>query len=521
MEILTPDQILARENIVLEIMEAKFKRKYAPFQEKIARTIVRNFLKQDGQNIYIEVARQAGKTTAVVDCVSVLSAIAKPNWGMDSFIGVFAPQKEQSKTDFDRVKSALKELQKAGHQNASFEQSNANTITLFGGLAEFYSFSLEEGTDIEGKSNSLQIFEEAQKIHGKREKKMKVEAFPMGAAYNASRIFIGSGGYHLCHFKKGIDENIGNKLVVHRYPYQQVIEEKRWLYEQTGDPFHLQYEKFIEKEKLELGEGSDEFKSQYELIWNLTRGMFVTREAFLRMAIDKPELESEKTYPCFAGIDVGKRHDSSVCSIIRRANGKWVRIATRMWIGDNYSVQFKEMVEFLGKYKVVCLAIDSTGVGDWLPDRFDDETSYEPIHFTFSQNSRDKLYRNALTIFQSDQFRWLRPRSDHIYHQTIKQYTELEKEYKGEYLSVHHPDNDKECHDDIPDADALALWAAREYYGSTVDFEQEDFDPRKFYGVEGVEDEEEKEKIRAKMYAENEKRARELIRKAGLDYDDD
>jgi len=393
-------------------MRKKFKRTYAPFQEKIAKTIVRNFLKQDGKDIYIEVARQAGKTTVVVECVSVLSAIAKPNWGLDSYIGVFAPQKEQSKTDFDRVKLALKELQKAGHQNATFDQSNANTISLFNGLAEFYSFSLEEGTDIEGKSNSLQIFEESQKIHGKREKKMKVEAFPMAAAYNASRIFIGSGGYHLCHFKKGIDENIDNPAIVHRYPYQEIIKEKRLLFEKTGDPFHLQYEKFIEKEKEDLGAESDEFKSQYCLEWNLQRGMFVTKEKFLKMLINTPEVKAEKKYPCFAGIDVGKKHDSSVCSIVRKVNDKWVRIAMRMWLGDNYSVQFKEMVKFLADFDIKALAIDSTGVGDWLPDRFDDETEYDPIHFSFSQNSKDKLYRNALTIFQADLFRWLTPHSE-------------------------------------------------------------------------------------------------------------
>jgi hypothetical protein len=38
----------------------------------------------------------------------------------------------------------------------------------------------------------------------------------------------------------------------------------------------------------------------------------------------------------------------------------------------------------------------------------------------------------------------------------------LIKEYigKGEYLSVHHDEDDEEAHDDAPDATALALLAA-------------------------------------------------------------
>lgn len=453
---------------MLRAMETTFKRRYAPFQIKIAETILDNFLDANGQDIYIEVARQAGKTTVVTDTVSMLSMNAKSYIGIDANIGVFAPQKEQSKTDFDRFKENLKLCQKNSHITADFAEANSNTIRLHEGIAELYSFSLEHGTNIEGKSNSLQIFEEAQKIHGPKEKKMKIEAFPMAAAYNAPRIFIGSGGYHLCYFYKGIQENKNNPRVLHRYPYQQIIEEKKWLYNKTLDPFHLRYAEFIAKEKDTLGEFSDEFKSQYELVWNLERGMFVTKEAFMNMRLDQPFVKSEHTYPCFAGVDVGKKHDSSVVSVVRFVKGKWVRLAFKMWQGDNYSMQFKEMLEFLSNYNIHGMAIDSTGQGDWLPDRFDDETEYSPIHYTFTASSKDKLYKNALSIFDSGNFRWLTPDNKYYIDQNLKQYTELEKEHKGEYLSVHHPDNDKEAHDDIPDADALALWAGAEYYGNGI-----------------------------------------------------
>jgi hypothetical protein len=73
------------------------------------------------------------------------------------------------------------------------------------------------------------------------------------------------------------------------------------------------------------------------------------------------------------------------------------------------------------------------------------------------------------------------PNNKYYYDQNIKQYTELEKEYKGEYLSVHHPDNDKEAHDDIPDADALAIWAGCEYYGGGITSTDVDIEKDIFY----------------------------------------
>lgn len=444
------------------MMEKRFKRRYAPFQIEISKQIVKNYLKGDGEDIYIEVARQAGKTTAVVETVSVLSTIANTNWGLKPTIGVFAPQKEQSKTDFDKMKVGLTDLQKAGHKNAGFSESNANTIVLRNENAVFYSFSLEGG-NIESKSNNLQIYEESQKIFGKREKKMKVEAFPMAAAYNAPRIFIGSGGYNLCYYYNGIQENKDKPGRVFRFPYQEIIKQKRKLYEETGDPFHLKYEQFIAKEKDNLGEYSDEFKSQYELVWNLSRGMYVTKEKFEKMALPHPSLDKEPNYPCFVGIDVGKKHDSSVVSVVRFKNGYWVRIAFKMWIGDNYSHQFKEMVEFLSNYNVAAMAIDSTGQGDWLPDRFDDETSYSPYHFVFSRQAKDKLYRHGMQIFQSDKFRYLQPPNQYYADQNIRQYVNLVKEYKGEYLAVYASEDNDDNHDDIPDADHLALWAGKQY----------------------------------------------------------
>lgn len=209
--IITPEQLKKEQDKVINYVLLRFGRRFAPFQEEISRCIVRAFLWQDIPEIFIEVARQAGKTTAVVDTLSVISSVALPEWQKEGIIGVFAPQKEQTKTDFDRTKDNLTALAKAGDVEAKYLEANANTIVTEGG-GTYYAFTLQKGANIEGKSNNIQVFEESQKIYGDMEKKMKVEAWPMGAAHNAPRIFIGSGGYQLCYFYKGIQENLGKQV---------------------------------------------------------------------------------------------------------------------------------------------------------------------------------------------------------------------------------------------------------------------------------------------------------------------
>jgi hypothetical protein len=118
------------------------------------------------------------------------------------------------------------------------------------------------------------------------------------------------------------------------------------------------------------------------------------------------------------------------------------------------------------RYKVVAVAIDSTGQGDFMPDMFERETEFTDensglFRVKFSAVSKDSMYKNLgvtvknlltelpkMETKEADEFR--------------EQMLDLQKEYKGELLSVHHPDS-PDAHDDYPDSWALAEWAFSMY----------------------------------------------------------
>jgi len=76
--------------------------------------------------------------------------------------------------------------------------------------------------------------------------------------------------------------------------------------------------------------------------------------------------------------------------------------------------------------------------------------------------SKDVLYKNLLQVIQQKMTRL--PAADKSSKSYIELRTELlnlEKEWKGRFMSVHHPD-DANAHDDHPDAWALAEYAKTE-----------------------------------------------------------
>lgn len=145
----------------------------------------------------------------------------------------------------------------------------------------------------------------------------------------------------------------------------------------------------------------------------------------------------------YAGVDVAKDRDATVLTVIR----------------DNRD-------DLTGGVKGI--AIDSTGIGDYLPDWMANNTRFYVEEIKFSRQSKDIMYKNLQVViadkltkvpdlkvngeFVSDEHK-------HFYTQMIT----LEKELIGNLLVVHHPvDNQKHenyedgAHDDYPDSWVLA-----------------------------------------------------------------
>lgn len=485
-------------------------RSHYEYQSKITKAIVEAMEEsQKGTTTFeipIELPRQSGKTTGVVDAVEFLLAGARKYFGRPLAIGIFAPQIEQATTDFERLKDQLSGISKLGFKTTAEAEGdlkipqkwNSKAITLFNSknekLGEVYIFPITSTSNPESKTLDLIIIEEAQDI---LDDKMKNSVFPMGASTNAPRIYIGTAGTRLCYFKSQLDTN-PRKIII---PLEQVLADRRARFEASGDTRHLLYERYVEYEKQQHGVESDYVQRQYFLKWKIGAGQFVTAEIMDALIGEHTYISESKdrNRPCYAGIDTAKSPDSTVVTVVRdnpelaawrKGAKEKVRALLKeqfpemqfgegeiegavpgqicAWLelhGENYEDQYEIIIDFLKPFEIHAIAIDSTGQGDFMPDKFERHAPYHIIRVKFGAESKDALYKNLQQVIHSALTALPKEIQDKFWQKFRKQMIELEKEYKGRFMSVHHPERDadgKPGHDDYPDSWALAEWAKTE-----------------------------------------------------------
>lgn len=425
--------------------------------------------------VAIEFSRQAGKTTTVVHVIEFIMIYFPRLFGRPVSIGIFAPQREQAKTDFDRLKAALRrnaamiDTDEITEQTAK-DESNAKTITLPNG-SSCYIFPVTTTSKPESKTLDLEVFEESQDL---ADTIVQGQIWPMGANTNAPRVYIGTAGTRICYFYRLVQS--GKALMLR---WTEIAEQKRAVYEATGESKHLIYENFVRQEMEKMGADHDDFKRPYNLEWLIGTGQFVTQED-LEALVDLGRKRTfhmpnrESGIECFAGIDTAKNPDSTVVTILRwNAERKVKELINWMELrGENYQTQFEIIHEFLKKYPIIGVAIDSTGQGDFMPDMFENNTAWQDentglYRMKFSAVSKDVMYKNLKVSVKGLLTRL--PLLDTKEAEKFKlQMLDLQQEHKGQLLSVHHPD-DPQAHDDYPDSWALAEWAFAKYNENRVD----------------------------------------------------
>lgn len=458
---------------------------FYPYQEKISDRIIAALLqnmritsgateddikKLVRHEIGIEISRQSGKTTAVVLTVEFIMLYFPKMFGKRVQIGIFAPQREQAKTDFDRLKEALfrsNALWNLGaKEDKEFrEQSNSQTLILPNG-ASCYIFPVTKTSKPESKSLDLIVFEESQDLD---DRIVKEQIWPMGANTNAPNVYIGTAGTQICYFYRLGQSGQSIKLY-----FDDIAPQRRLVYEETGDGRHLIYEQTIKQEIEKHGRDSDEIARPYFGKWLIGTGQFTTMEELDLLYEDRrPTYQHKKMY-CFAGIDVAKHPDSTVVTILRW-NEEKNRKELINWLelrGENYQDQFMMIKDFLNNYNVVALAIDSTGVGDPVTDMFITDTIWQDENsglfaVKFTAISKDNMYRN-LKITIKELLTTLPIQDKKNGEKFRQQMLDLQQEYKGQLLSVHHPDSN-DAHDDYPDSWALAEWAYAKWSETKVE----------------------------------------------------
>lgn len=411
----------------------------------------------------IEFSRQSGKTTAVVYTVEFIMTWLSVYFNRQIHIGIFAPQIEQAKTDFDRLKVALRRVKDMIVVNEHMEktikeQENAKTLVLPDG-SSCYIAPVSKTSHPESKTLDLMIFEESQDLD---DKIVKESIWPIGASTNAPRVYIGTAGTSIKYFYR-----LGQQGKALKLYFNDIVAQRRVVYLSTGDAKHLIYEQTI-KQEIELhGLESDEIQRPYFGKWLIGTGNFTTEEELDKLYGSYRCHYHQKEYDCFVGIDTAKHPDSTVITVIRY-NPILKKKELLNWgelRGENYQDQFEILCDFIGNYKVLAIAIDSTGQGDFMPDMFERHTEWADeksglYRVKFSAVSKDQMYKN-LKVSIKELLTTL-PKIDKKGEKFRQQMLDLQQEYKGQLLSVSHPD-DANAHDDYPDSWALAEWAYAKY----------------------------------------------------------
>jgi hypothetical protein len=142
----------------------------------------------------------------------------------------------------------------------------------------------------------------------------------------------------------------------------------------------------------------------------------------------------------------------------------WLREKRTETLGDSTQIQYTY------EERILAVCGDATGAGDMPNETLEAETRL-PLsidsHVKLTLQSKDRMYKRlqqALYAEPGDENRFTYPANHPLAAEFEEQMCGLVREYKGdgEYLSVHHPEDDPSSHDDAPDALALAMMAASE-----------------------------------------------------------
>jgi len=419
-------------------------------------------------------SRQSGKSTGLADvgsglCV-ILPELAKtfPNdmrlaqFKDGFFFGVFAPKQEKSQIVYGKLRDIC-ESERAGDV---YEELGIKVTAARGDEFRWTNGSYataktaSETSDKEGFTYHLIIIDEAQLVSAT---KVRKELRPMLAATNGKLVLIGTPSLHqnAGFFKSTIKENLEyekNTGVKNHfeYDYLKVIYDKREQFKIDRNPFHLNYERFIQREVKDLGYDSDEFCMNYRLKWVALTGKVFDMEHFKKLGLQTVEAGPSREGFQIAAMDVakdggarsvvcvGKIHMDAPTVVSDHNEAKYVKQLVN-WLPltgrfEGATGQYARVVEFLMEHNVHYFLIDATGIGDPVFERF--EWILRPkgiivIPYKHSVVSNDLL--NKLYIREVTSRRFFYPAGPETqkteeYELFIEEHDGIIKGYSGNYL---------------------------------------------------------------------------------------
>jgi len=457
-------------------MEALVGHALHPYQVPLARRIMESVIINDGEEITALAARQSGKSETIANTVSTLMVLLPRLARMypdllgqykdGIWIGMFAPVEGQVETLFGRTVNRLSsEHAREVLGDPEIDDSLGKVpgvsrqIVLKNSGSSLMMMTANPRAKIESKSFHLIVIDECQ---GADDFIVSKSISPMLAYYSGTMVKTGTPTNVKNNFYRSIQLNKRRQTA--RGKRQNHFQ---WDWRDVAK-VNPRYDKFVSKEKLRIGEDSDEFQMSYNCKWMLEKGMFITSTVMDELS--DTSMETVKSYhrtPVVVGIDPARKMDSTVVTVV------WVdwdrpdefgyydhRILNWLEIqGDDWEDQYFQIVNFLANYNVFMIGIDANGVGDAVAQRLKLLLPRaEVISLTSSPSEQSKRWKHLKALIDRRMVSFpahAKTRRLRAWKRFYQQMTDLETKFKGPNFMAAAPE-EAHAHDDFADSLAIA-----------------------------------------------------------------
>lgn len=480
---------------IVQFMEMLVGHQLHPYQMPLARRVIESVIINDGEEVTALAARQSGKSETIANTVATLMVIlprlAKMypdllgKFGDGIWVGMFAPIQSQVETLYGRTVSRLtspRALEVLGDPEIDDIPTKTpgivKNIKLKNSGSTLMMMTANPRAKIESKSFHLIIIDECQDAD---DFVVSKSIAPMGAYYNATLVKTGTPTTSKNNFYRAIQLN--KRRQTSRSAKQNHFQ---WDWKDVAK-FNPNYEKFIKKEILRIGEDSDEFQLSYNCKWLLERGMFVTSSIMDNLGDTSQELvKSWHRSPVVVGIDPARKMDSTVVTVVwvdwdRPDEFGYYDHRVLNWLelqGDDWEEQYFQIVNFLESYDVLAIGIDANGVGDAVASRMKIlMPRAEVISVTSSPSEQSRRWKHLQALIQRQMVSWpahAKTRRLRIWKKFYQQMSDAEVKYKGANFSVAAPD-EAHAHDDFVDSLALACSLTQDMVMPTIEVSSSPF----------------------------------------------
>lgn len=454
-----------------------------PYQKPLARRVMESVIVGDGAEITALAARQSGKSETIADTVATLMVLlpllakiypdllGKYKDGL--WVGLFAPTESQAETLFGRT---VNRLTSENAQEILGDPEIDDQAKRIGGVTKTVKLTKLGSTmtmmtanpraKVESKSFHLIVIDECQEADDHMVDK---SITPMMAYYAGTMVKTGTPTTSKNNFYRSIQLN--KRKQTGRAAKQNHFQ---WDWRDV-ERVNKDYGKHIAKEKLRIGEDSDEFQMSYNCKWLLERGMFVTSGIMDELGDTSQELvKNWHQTPVVVGIDPARKMDSTVVTVVwvdwdRPDEFGYFDHRVLNWLeiqGDDWEEQYYQITSFLANYDVLAIGVDANGVGDAVAQRLKILMGgrSDVVSLTSSQSEQSKRFKHLQELIQRRMLSFpahAKTRRLNVWKKFYQQMTDAEVQYKGPNFMVAAP-NEAYAHDDFVDSLAIACSLTKE-----------------------------------------------------------